>query len=129
GIRGGGRRAGRRVRSSAEPVAACPKAADPSPRPRDHTRTTCAARAVYSSNSRCKLPIRDGLTFTTRAASGVAPMSSASQIGDLEAVLTLEVDRVNRPRRRHLLDQRRPPARLRVELETNTKPERPECRS
>jgi hypothetical protein len=28
-----------------------------------------------------RLPIRDGFTFTTRAASGVAPMSSALRIG------------------------------------------------
>jgi hypothetical protein len=36
---------------------------------------------------------------------------------ELEAVLALEVDRVDRARRRDLIDERRRPGRLRVELE------------
>ena len=109
--------------------------------------------------------MRDGLTLTTRAASGVEPMSSAVWIGasydvavemageplgdagqvvrilqirvregrervvvqreqgrrilDLGAVLALEVDRVDGARRGDLVDQRRRPARLGVELEVD----------
>jgi hypothetical protein len=39
-------------------------------------------RTAQTSNSERRLPIRDGLTFTTRAARGVAPMSSALRIGE-----------------------------------------------
>src|SRR5262245_6025994 len=42
------------------------------------------------------------------------------RILDLEAVLTLEVDRVHRSGGRDLLDERRPPGRLPVELESDT---------
>ena len=40
-------------------------------------------------------------------------------IRDLEAVVALEVDRVDRARRRDLIDERRRPGRLRVELEAH----------
>src|SRR5436305_1832193 len=67
--------------NSAASSSICPRPTPSSPIPPPYIGRRSRAQRAYTSNSARRLAMRDGLTFTTRAGSGVAPMSSAVWIG------------------------------------------------